>query len=111
MTKLKARQARIRVVRQLQAEGMRPRVQAPHTHISEELDGAWREHFSPDEPGGMTAPIELGMIAILYLTGSRHVSAERVAGLLTRTFPDLSQSLASNVHALAEAMGDNPQVG
>lgn len=96
----------IRVVRQLNADNMRPRIQAPHIHISERLDMIWRQHFESDGVGGLSAPIELGMILILYLTGSPHVSAARVAALLTKTFPDLVQSLASNVHVLADALGD-----
>lgn len=103
--KLKARPARIRVVRQLQAEGMRPRVQAPHTHISEELDVIWRNHWE-ETHGASSSASELARILILYLTGSAHVSAERVASLLTMTFPDLTQALAANVRALADALGD-----
>lgn len=103
MTKLKARQAHIRVVRQLQADGMRPRVQAPHMFISEELNSTWREHFAGDDAGTLSAPIELGMIAMLYLTGSERVSANRVASLLTRTFPDVTETIESNAFALADA--------
>lgn len=93
----------IRVVRQLGEDGMRPKVQGPHLSISEKLDEVWRAHFAE---GYWSSVIELGMIVILYLTSSPHVSAERVAALLTRTFPDLGQAIAANVHILADALGN-----
>lgn len=97
-SKLKARPA-VRVSWK-QPEGSR--TQAPHTLISVDLEMEWRNHFF-SEYGGTTAGIELGMIAMLYLTGSPRVSASRLVELLCRTYPDNGETLESNAFALADA--------
>ena len=93
---------RVEVMRQEEFD--HPRTQAPHTMISQKLDEVWRVHFS-DSYGTATAGIELGMLLILYLTGSSHVGAERIASLLTRTYPGVTESISSNVSALLDALG------
>lgn len=96
--RLKARPA-VRVVR---TPPQGKRVQAPHTLISTELELEWMRHFS-DGYGGSTAGIELGMIAMLYLTGSERVSASRLVELLCRTYPDMRQTIEANCQALTDA--------
>lgn len=101
--------ARIAVVRQHAVRDSKHPREQMHAWVSVRLREVWNEHFGNEYATDSTG-VELGMQAILYLTGSQHVSAERLASLLSRTYPSVAQSLAANVHALGEAMGDNPQV-
>lgn len=109
MSRLKARPARIAVVRQHAVRSAdHPREQM-HVWIATRLREVWDGHFeniyAVDSSG-----VELGMQAILYLTGSPHVSAERLASLLARTYPSVAQSLSANVRELGEALGNDPKV-
>lgn len=97
--RLKARPARIRVMRQLTDN--RPRVQSPHVSISARLADEWALHF--DGHGRDSAGIEIGMQVILYLTGNPHITAATLAARLCSTYPEMCETLESNARALTDA--------
>lgn len=107
--RLKARPARIAVVRQHPVRDTEHPREQLHAWVSTRLREVWQEHFE-DAYATDSVGVELGMQVILYLTGSPHINAETLAARLTKTYPGVAQSMASNLGAIVDAMGDNPDV-
>lgn len=102
MTKLKARPARVKVVRQHAVRDTdQPRTQL-HTHVSERLSEMWGKHFDGEYAIHSTG-VELGMQVILYLTNAPEIDAVTLVSRLCKTYPDVRETLESNAFALAEA--------
>ena len=106
--KLKARSARIIVVRQHPVKNADwPREQL-HTTVSRRLVEEWEAHFM-DEYANQASGVELGMLTMLYLTGSQSVSVERLASLLTKTFPSVARTIIANAGYLSDVLGVPPE--